>query len=287
MARDLEKYRQWVIRNRERINANARRSAAKPENKEKRKPKRKEWESKRSDAQKLKEAEYKHRWYLENSERLQIERHENYILNKEEIDEKNKKWTEANPEKSRAIKRKYYRKNSETIKKYHAQYRVENKDKLRIYRRRYNAENREHKAQYHSRRRRENLWLVRQISNRSAKKWYYKNIDKAQLAHRLWTIKNTDLVRDSAHLRRAREANATIKSIRPEFWAEAKAAWKGCCAYCGELCEKPEWDHFMPLARGGAHAEYNFVPACPRCNRRKHAKDPFVWLHDIRRSREP
>jgi 5-methylcytosine-specific restriction endonuclease McrA len=52
----------------------------------------------------------------------------------------------------------------------------------------------------------------------------------------------------------------------------------GRCAYCGLECERPEMDHVVALAAGGAHSVENVVPACGQCNRKKNAKPLLAAL---------
>ena len=42
-------------------------------------------------------------------------------------------------------------------------------------------------------------------------------------------------------------------------------------------------DHFYPIASGGAHQPYNWVPACVGCNTEK--SDAFPWEFDPDRFR--
>ncbi len=102
---------------------------------------------------------------------------------------------------------------------------------------------------------------------------------------RAWRERFPDKCLAQSQSRRARKAAAIIEPIRANFLALALVAWDHRCAYC--RCDlrssgvRTEWDHFRPIARGGAEAEYNYVPACARCNGSKHARDPFSFLFDI------
>lgn len=43
-------------------------------------------------------------------------------------------------------------------------------------------------------------------------------------------------------------------------------------------CRDLEWDHWIPLARGGAHADpFNIVMSCPHCNRSRNSRMPWEW----------
>lgn len=57
----------------------------------------------------------------------------------------------------------------------------------------------------------------------------------------------------------------------------------GHCAYCGCPVDRDvvEFDHFVPLKRGGVTHPSNMLPSCVRCNRGidgKMSKDPKQWL---------
>ena len=51
-------------------------------------------------------------------------------------------------------------------------------------------------------------------------------------------------------------------------WQRTLKAFRGCCAYCGDL-PAVTIDHFIPLAFGGATMQSNCVPSCLSCNRLK------------------
>lgn len=46
----------------------------------------------------------------------------------------------------------------------------------------------------------------------------------------------------------------------------------GRCAYCGQPIAYKEMqvEHLMPLAKGGADSEENYMPSCRTCNHYKH-----------------
>ena len=55
------------------------------------------------------------------------------------------------------------------------------------------------------------------------------------------------------------------------------------CYYCNEAPYE-HLDHFVPLAKGGAHAKWNLVPSCACCNQSKGSKLPQDFI--ITRSRK-
>lgn len=54
------------------------------------------------------------------------------------------------------------------------------------------------------------------------------------------------------------------------------------CFYCGKDCKDAfHVDHFMPLARGGAHVLTNLRIACVPCNLHKSNRDPRAWIESV------
>lgn len=77
------------------------------------------------------------------------------------------------------------------------------------------------------------------------------------------------------HRRRAIESTG-IESATLAAWT---AAQPKVCFYCSVDCGGGfHVDHFVPLARGGAHVLTNLRIACPPCNLRKNAADPLEWM---------
>ncbi|NMZ77494.1 hypothetical protein HBO32_30830 [Pseudomonas nitroreducens] len=68
----------------------------------------------------------------------------------------------------------------------------------------------------------------------------------------------------------------------------AIAAWESSarkvCYWCSKPCgDNYHVDHYQPLARGGKHVISNLVIACPNCNHRKNAKDPYEFAASMGR----
>jgi len=89
------------------------------------------------------------------------------------------------------------------------------------------------------------------------KHWRSQNLDRARA-----------YVRVSGNKRRA-AARGTHFTFAE--WEELLRHHAGHCAYCGST-ERIEADHRIPLYRGGSNEISNILPACRRCNRRKHRK---------------
>jgi HNH endonuclease len=217
-------------------------------NKEKVKAKRRRWYADNKDQRNA----YFREYYAQNKDKYKTWHHEYYVQNKEKVIEKNHRWDRANPGRREAIIREWRKSNSERLDELHQVWYAANKGRI----------------------------LERQHSDRT------QNPEKYKSRYRRSYLKHPDTYRRNRQIRRARERGVLTLPIRKEFWEEAKAAWNGRCAYCQQPYEKPEQDHFVPIARQGAHAEYNLVPACSSCNRAKADTDPFVFLHDLRRKQQ-
>lgn len=64
-------------------------------------------------------------------------------------------------------------------------------------------------------------------------------------------------------------------------WEQAAAK---VCHWCSKKCaDKYHVDHYQPLARGGKHVISNLVIACPPCNLKKNAKDPYQFAASMGR----
>lgn len=82
--------------------------------------------------------------------------------------------------------------------------------------------------------------------------------------------------RQQDYRRRARQFGVEVESTPTAmlmFLTQAN------CFYCGG--EGGSIDHFNPLSRGGAAAAHNVVPVCARCNGRKGARSPVVFLLNV------
>ena len=76
-------------------------------------------------------------------------------------------------------------------------------------------------------------------------------------------------VRLSDHRRRAASGG---DFIRVDDWLALLAKYDGHCAYGTDHTGPIEADHRTPLSRGGLNTIENILPACQRCNRRKHTR---------------
>ncbi len=86
---------------------------------------------------------------------------------------------------------------------------------------------------------------------------------------------------ERAHRRRARRRDVEVERLTPLAVMMVYKDFGGICGYCRDQPAE-ELDHFVPISRGGAHALKNLVASCALCNQRKHCKDPFSFLHDLK-----
>jgi len=94
-------------------------------------------------------------------------------------------------------------------------------------------------------------------------KW--QNIPDESLRKRYW-----GLVRDRYSRLLSGEIAMSSSSKEFKMLVEDRGS---SCIYCGST-DSLEWDHIIPLARGGPDTPDNLVRACATCNRSKGSKTP-------------
>ena len=98
--------------------------------------------------------------------------------------------------------------------------------------------------------------------------WDRQNREKADARKARYDARHPEIRIAARERRRGRQLNAAGTFTAAEFRVLV-VEYEGRCAYCNE--ERPLGpDHRIPLARGGSNEIWNILPACPRCNRRKH-----------------
>jgi 5-methylcytosine-specific restriction endonuclease McrA len=152
--------------------------------------------------------------------------------------------------KQNAYMRDFYRANRETLCERNRQ------PDRRAYRLAwYHANKQSYKAYYESN---------REKINQRVKAWGKANPEKLRELRRVWRI-NRRAVELAAPGRTTTEQLAA----RLTFYGER-------CWMCGAPWE--DWDHVIPLSRGGSNWPANLRPACAPCNGRKWAHKPVVLL---------
>ncbi len=110
------------------------------------------------------------------------------------------------------------------------------------------------------------------------------NREERAVKAREWAKKNPEIRKAISKAYKARrrqlEAGGDKTAV---IMAWEKAAPK-FCHWCKAKCEnKYHIDHYQPLSKGGMHVVDNLVIACPTCNLRKSAKDPYEFAASLGR----
>lgn len=118
----------------------------------------------------------------------------------------------------------------------------------------------------------------------AARAWQERNPARKRESIRAWQIKNVEKVRlysrTNSHRRRAQQSGG-MSSAEFSAWSERQPK---ACHWCGKKCAKEfHVDHYVPLSKGGEHVESNLVIACPSCNLRKQARDPYEFAAQVGR----
>lgn len=103
--------------------------------------------------------------------------------------------------------------------------------------------------------------------------------EKAREARRRF-VPDPEERRLTAGKRRARRRNQGVYTVTVKDLTRTLGRFGWHCAYCrGPFTDSNplEWDHIIPIARGGTHSIGNLTPACKKCNRGKHIKLLVEW----------
>jgi|ERR1035437_5694981 5-methylcytosine-specific restriction endonuclease McrA len=109
--------------------------------------------------------------------------------------------------------------------------------------------------------------------------WARNNRDKTRAASKKWQAKNKPYlaVRMGEYRKRHKHQRTTTpeERMRIRVWADLiKSKELVECHWCHKFFppSEIEFDHIMPISKGGRHALENMCPACIHCNRSKGAK---------------
>jgi 5-methylcytosine-specific restriction endonuclease McrA len=113
-------------------------------------------------------------------------------------------------------------------------------------------------------------WRARHPAEHNAERRGYYARNRAKLLARSASYHRAHPgVRKASDNKRRVQKAASASAFTPAEWLALVTTFAGHCAYCG--MEGPlEADHRIPLARGGTNDIVNILPACRRCNARKH-----------------
>lgn len=178
-------------------------------------------------------------------------------------------WRAAHPGAARQHQKRYKVAHRESILAAGRKYASEHREASRLATVRYRAAHPDSvRASYAK-------WLGANVEEERARSRAYHAADRprARAASRAWLKANPEKRRAIKLLRRARKLAATVQPFSVAQWSAVVARYGGLCAYC-RVRPWEHQEHVIPLARGGAHAITNVVPACADCNQRKGTK---VW----------
>jgi len=113
-------------------------------------------------------------------------------------------------------------------------------------------------------------WRVRHPAEHAAEgRAYYERHSKRLAPYFAQYRREHRDVRQAIDARRRARKFLAQGSYTTLEWIELLQKWNWTCAYCGDSgALQPE--HRIPLARGGSNLIDNILPACGRCNQRKH-----------------
>ena len=200
----------------------------------------------------------KARWSKAYAERIKKQRAEKYAANRESVLAKQRIYQE----KRKAEKSEYDR-----------AYRLRNLEKKTIYYAQWCAENKEHLKEYRAA-------TTEERSVRAAA-WYEANKEEEKRKNKEYakTENGRAILANIRHRRRAAKKNCDSRSTAEEIRQFMSSATS--CFYCKRTGLKLTLDHFVPLAKGGAHSIENFRAACRSCNSRKKDRDPHAFLMEV------
>jgi 5-methylcytosine-specific restriction endonuclease McrA len=119
---------------------------------------------------------------------------------------------------------------------------------------------------------------------RRTKLYYARTSEQRAVATKRWAEANREKVRvikDAYKSRRRAKEKAGDPTAKIYAW-KISAIKK--CYWCGVWCRnRYHVDHYEPLSKGGLHVVTNLVIACPRCNQKKSAKDPYEFAASVGR----
>jgi len=183
----------------------------------------------------------------EKKERQRIRSAKWYIDNREKVKANVIAWKKKNPDKKRAANAAWRKKNPEKARASTSAWQKANIEKGRA----------------------------------KAMKWYKANPEKARAATIAWRKANPGASKQHGYNKRASK-KANGGKLSPDLEAKLLTFQKNRCAICRVSLKKTrhELDHVVPLARGGKNSDNNMQITCPTCNRKKHAKDPIVFMRE-------
>ena len=163
--------------------------------------------------------------------------------------------------------RAWYLKNREYALAQQKKYRQENPEKVRAAIDSWEARNKERLAAATKEYKKRNAARMRAVE----KAWRLRNPDKCHAFGRKWRQANLLKCVEKASRRRARILSQTIGTVSYDAILERDG-------YVCHICKAPvapwdmDFDHVIPISKGGPHSMDNIKPSHSHCNRSKNCK---------------
>lgn len=196
-------------------------------------------------------------------------------------------WREKNRERireeSREYQRQYREANRERIRENQRRYREANRDRLNERLSEYRNLNRDAISARHERWRKANPDKVKQANQA----YYAKNTDRAKQSAKSWRERNPErwatILKLNARKREARKKQLPAYTITAK---DARRILSSPCAVDGCTATDIQFDHVIPIARGGSHGIGNLQPLCGSHNASKNDKTWMEFRLYLRRTCE-
>jgi 5-methylcytosine-specific restriction endonuclease McrA len=205
----------------------------------------------------------KKEWATNNIEKVRAYRAKWAKDNPSKERERKRRWELINREKERVRKRKWEKENPEKVRQMYLNRVAKNPEKEKE---RVKAWNKSHPGSMMARVRKYRLLHPERLKT-STRKYREANPGVAKICH---------------HNRKARKAdNGGRLSIG--LPSKLMLLQKNKCAICKTNLLKSghHIDHIFPLSLGGKNDDRNIQLTCPKCNLKKGAKDPIVFMSEM------
>jgi 5-methylcytosine-specific restriction endonuclease McrA len=223
------------------------------------------------------------KYKAENAERLLVQNAAYYAANKEKISVKQRSSYAEDIDiavKKREAVKAWYQINKVEVQKRRAARKLADPERTAAARARQREIDKTVPGRLEDRRRKGAKYRRDNYEKNRAKREAYNAANSARIVSVVaeWRKKNPEAVARHANNRRARKLAAGGEISRGLSDRLFKLQ-KGRCACCGEkLGVKYDLDHIVPLALGGSNEDNNIQLLRPRCNAKKSAKDPIVFM---------
>jgi len=211
---------------------------------------------------------------------------------KREARGRSRRWRERHPEyaeRRRELGRQWYEKNKDSVRARARDYMrnryATDREGVLAANKAWYERNRDRMLDYDRRHRLANLDRIRARDRERNRARYAADPAAWQTYLKEWRRENREkshaYVRAATNKRRLAAGGHNFTSAE---WLALLAHHNGSCAYCGSKA-LGEIDHRTPLARGGSNLIENILPACRRCNRRKHLMTDDEFRELLQRER--